>query len=427
MLEAGARQLEPQGAAVAIDVWSPLPFQQLPDAAFLREVPGGWRFHPQVVNHPHQVVPSERSPDEFRVVVVGGSTAAGDGLPFGEGPVDVATRTLAAQLPDREVRVLNLGRSGWSSNQVATVLEASIDRLDPDVVLAFLGNNERGDIVNVVAAEGAAGPVLRARWLRRRFALARLVEPLPPPPPDPDAPGPVLARRGEVPDRDRVEAYALRRLDRGLNRIHRTTSERGIGLVMTTMAVNWRYQRDREEHYFLARVPALGPVLLEAEAARATGNPDPALEARLVDWVRALPRSGLDAERAIVGAWIGQLTGATTPDAMIAALGSPVREGGEACVIADIRWHGGDRAAAATDYRACFGTQMYYRADDLTNERLRAIADRLEVPVVDLDREVREASEFGVPDYRWFKDYCHYNAAGAAFVGPLLAAGVAPR
>ncbi len=330
VIEGGVRLVEPPGAVVAADVWSPLPFQQLPDEDFLREVPGGWRFHPQVVNHAQQTVPAAKAPDELRVVVVGGSTAAGDGLPYGEGPVELAAAALAEALPDREVRVLNLGRSGFAANQVATVLDATIDRLAPDVVLAFLGNNERHDIANIVAAEGAAAPVLRARALRRHLAIARLVQPPPPPPPAPDAPAPEPARQWQIPDREAVERYALDRMERGLRRINRTATSRGVPMVMATMAVNWRYESP-------------------------TGRPGPCPEGNLVD---------------------------------------------------------------------CYPTQMYYRADHPTNDRLRGIARSLDVPLVDLDQVVQRAGQNGVPPSFWFSDYCHYSARGAPVVARWLAAAV---
>lgn len=462
-LELAARSLEPTDGSFLVDLYSPLPFQQIPDGDVLVAYDGGWTFAPGVIDHDAQAVPEARADRELRVLVVGGSAAAGGGMPLHANLTSVAERALAEALPERTVRVINLARSGYASGQVAAVVDRAIDRLVPDLVVAVIGNNERLEIANIATIEGAPKRVLRARELRRRSALARWIRPPRKPSVEATDAAPHPAARWEVPDRAGVEAYALDRLDRNLRRIAASTRRVGAEFAVATLAGNWRWEAYGHEWYFLGpdvvegalvreahlasqydgfheRVleaaqwlygePSIPELLVLSESRRALGEPDLEAEARLAAWVRERPPVDLDPSEALTAAWIGRLTGppgeaARRADSLSRAVGDEFRAGQEVCLTADLQWHAGDRERAAQGYRRCFLTQHYYRADADTNDRLRAVAESLGVPVVELEAAVIAHSPHGVPDFRWFHDYCHFNVRGSVLAGHVLAQAMA--
>lgn len=462
-LEGVARSAEAPGAAVRVDVASPLPFQQLPDADVLMEVSEGWTFHPLSINHHSQYVPRAKPADELRVLIIGGSTAAGDGLPRLAGPVAVAERALRDVAPGRRVRLINLGRSGYGSPQVASLVEATLERLDPDLIVTMMGNNERHDIANVVAREGEVGRVLRARELRRRFALARLLRPPLPSPVDPTAAAPDPARLWEIPDRSRVELYSESRFARGITRIAQAAEAHGVPVLVATMPVNWRYEDYGHEWFFFGdhvtesriaraghlaatyrgfddrvvqagaetwRTPTVGDQLVLAQARRRLGEPDAELEVGLATWAAGVGDADVESEPAVLAAWLRAFVDPggdprERADELVGSLATPLRRGGESCLVADIRWYSGDTDRARQAYSECFTSQHYYRADEAINVALRREAARHGFGIIELESSVRQASPSGVPDYTLFHDYCHYNARGAVLVGHLLAAEVA--
>jgi len=96
------------------------------------ELPGGWttRYY-NGTNREHRVPPKG---DAKRVILFGGSNTRG----FQHGKAQQAFDALAPG----EFEVINLGRSGYGSARVAIIFEQALERLDPDVMVIYMGHNE---------------------------------------------------------------------------------------------------------------------------------------------------------------------------------------------------------------------------------------------------------------------------------------------
>lgn len=106
---------------------------------------------------------AQRPEGALRVLVVGGSAAAGTPEPA-YGVAAMLEQQLRHALPGREVEVVNLALTAANSHVVLPVLEEAADRLEPDAVVIWTGNNE------VVGPYGAASPL--APMLASRRAIA---------------------------------------------------------------------------------------------------------------------------------------------------------------------------------------------------------------------------------------------------------------
>ncbi len=101
---------------------------------------------------PHQVttsgktrfaaVPVEKAAGEVRVVTLGASSVHGSNYLGGEAWPAVLGRRLGETLPDRTVRVVNLGTGGAVSDEVFFHAREAVDLLSPDLLVVSLGYND---------------------------------------------------------------------------------------------------------------------------------------------------------------------------------------------------------------------------------------------------------------------------------------------
>jgi len=465
LIEAGARVVEAvSGPAGPIEARSPCAFQQVPLEPRLDPLLGlsdtGHKIDPSWADNDHQVVHLPKPPRELRVVMLGGSALGGWGLPRQAQLTGIVERLLDDALPDRDVRVLNLGKTGWASPQLTYVFEQVADRLDPDLVVTVMGNNERMDLANAIALNGfEVDALLARREVLRRSALMRLIEPRP----DVtlEAPTPPMPQRWDLPMHDRIDAYAMPRLGRMVKRIRKAG---GAPMVVCSLPVNHRYHRGTREWWFVGEDAMHAEAYRTAHWAWSHGAPEAgaaAMTERLAEhpeeigarvlrgWFRK--RGGDDA-----GAWedFGDALGdlgvpEQLPERMLAAWATQGQLGVGAagvtvlpwieearsrpvehqlpCDVPDLLWYAGDPVAAAEEYEACLLQRFYYRADAVTNEGLRAAAAGAGADFYDLDADVRAASPDGVPSFETFYDYCHYTPRGNVLAGHLVAAAIAPK
>ncbi len=437
---------------------SQLSYQQIPDGDLLDPIEGfpdlvrperGLTDNPVVIEPPDD--------DELRVLVLGGSAVGGWSVSTAAAFPALLGDALEGARPGR-VTVLNFGRTGFASPQLAYVLEGTVDRIRPDVVVVVTGNNERHDLSFEAALRGGAGGVVARRELMRASALARLIrraagarEPL-------DEATAALDPPASPPDPERIGAYAAARLARSLRRIAAATSAAGAKLVVGTVAVNHRHRPVGHEWSFMDPAVWRDPAMRQAYFALQFGSPERGLralegrddlDATLIRGVlydaagsRAEADAALsviaaleespppDANRAIPWLWARRLLegpAASTADLAAAwhKLDGPPSSAAEACTHADLLWYAGDWEAARAAYDACRGEAFPYRADDLVNETVRRVATDVGATLVDLDALVRARSPHGVPGYELFYDYCHYTPRGNVLVGTALAGGVA--
>ncbi|MBF7072685.1 hypothetical protein ISG33_04640 [Glaciecola sp. MH2013] len=116
----------------------------------------------------------EKPSSGFRVVVQGGSTAAG--FPYGLGASIAGTleQRLKASLPGVHVEVLNTAMSAVNSYTLLDMADEIIEQ-EPDLVLIYAGHNEYLGILGVGSNFTAMGSSTTTRWYMRLKEL-RLVQ-----------------------------------------------------------------------------------------------------------------------------------------------------------------------------------------------------------------------------------------------------------
>jgi tetratricopeptide (TPR) repeat protein len=102
----------------------------------------GYRFFdPAVSRAPTPIlVPVDKASNEFRIVVLGESAAMGEPEPA-YGPSRMLEHGLAVQHPDKHVRVINAAMTAINSHVIVEIAR-DLGRLQPDVVILYIGNNE---------------------------------------------------------------------------------------------------------------------------------------------------------------------------------------------------------------------------------------------------------------------------------------------
>ena len=98
-------------------------------------------FSPPIARTPAPfVVKQRKDPDSLRIVVLGESAAQGDPVPpFG--PPRMLEFALRHMLPDARVEVINAAVTAINSHVIRGIAR-DLDKLKPDVVILYIGNNE---------------------------------------------------------------------------------------------------------------------------------------------------------------------------------------------------------------------------------------------------------------------------------------------
>jgi hypothetical protein len=243
-----------------------------------------------------QRVLDEKSADELRIVFLGGSALGGWGLPASATAVGIVERLLRKAAPDKKIRVLNLSRTGFGSAQLTWAFEQVAARLQPDLVVTVMGNNERLDVAAAVYARqddeaevdrltrtlpaggelAAVGTSIEHPFLRSlsaRSAVVRLLRAV-----DPgvvsgsgliaELPGvisgddQVMPSRDKLKHEDKINRFALERLNGTLASLQETARSVDAQLLVSTVPVNLRYNSSEHEWFFI------GPGLFRDEAYR---------------------------------------------------------------------------------------------------------------------------------------------------------------
>jgi lysophospholipase L1-like esterase len=309
---------------------------------------------------PVQQIPRDKPAHGYRVFLFGGSAAAGVG--FGPNARITAhlQRMLAARMPDRTVEVVDLAIAASSSNDARLLLQDVCERHEPDLVLVHSGNDE------FRAAHADRLAPLDAAFRRREADGAADVR---------DA-----ACRGGSENVDLSEAEIARTVDAHADNVERMVAaaeEHGVDIVLMTVASNWRW-RGRED---------------------------------------------LDA------GWLGELFG--TPGACTAA------EWPRAVELLDVRvaespplerheWlfkravareRMGQMNLARADYRAALAADpSRRRALEVMNDRVRAIAARRDVPLVDAVELLAARTATGILGFESFYDDVHLTPRGSVLL-----------
>ena len=469
-VEGAARLLEWASPLPPADARSALSFQQLPEGDLLEHtadadrivLTGSWLGADGLsVAHP-------KPPGELRVVLLGGSALEGWNAPRSATFAAMLERLLdGAAGPDQDVRVLNLGRNGYASAQLAWTFGQAAAALEPDLVVTVMGNNEKHDLVVGANLDGGSLDRLQREGLVfRASAFARRLRP-PLRFSEDQSTDWSLRDPWSLDDLDGVYALAEARLRRSLGSLADSAAAVGAPLVVSTVPVNQRFHIDSHEWaglmerdlfdldaYRLAHhanvfgppeagVAALSP-RLEAHpeelparlltAAFLVEGGDPEAAAPHLDAVRAalepLPDDQLDSRQRRQLAWALALA---DPEAARARVlpwveAVPVGEtGGDACLGADLLRSLGATDEARDAYATCHPYANFLRADPRINGMLAALPAEVGAESFDLAGTVASHAPGGVPGWELFLDYCHYTHLGNTLVAHLLAHELAPR
>lgn len=458
LLELAARGFEKIHPPEPVEARSPLAYQQLPPEKVAQTNIDGRDYFMAHSEWDWQLIPVHKKPKEIRVVLLGGSALAGLGFPRTGTFTCRAERLLDGSPSGPTVRLINLGRTGCASAQMAEIFVRSGEELAPDLVVTIMGNNEYLD----AAAHFSRGPevpkrVIKARWMERHLALARLFRPMMRAK-QPPASNPVLMGLPRTPE---VRKFVNNRLRQSLHKIHAETKRIGAKMLICTVPLNYRYQwgdvwsfagnfNNYPEALRIARwalaydcpekaVEPLRQLLAESPddtAARlilgvclhAAGR----IEAATVELERVRDKLMKDNriptrwnERSML-AWAIQLlkgeeTEKIADELLVAAEKEPssvIRDRG----LADLYYYlGRYDSAREWDTKNLIADTRPYRAYPETNETLMTTAAELGAASYDLAGRLAGLSSYGAPGFDFFYDYCHYNTPGHVVMAQLLA------
>ena len=124
----------------------------------------GWRLKPSSVTHlrwvsydytvtanslgfPGPEYPQEKPAHAFRILTIGDAFTSAEGVNTEQAWPRLLESALAAQMPDREVQVLNFGITGYGPNQYAAVIEAYAPTYEPDLIIIGFFVNDYQDVL----------------------------------------------------------------------------------------------------------------------------------------------------------------------------------------------------------------------------------------------------------------------------------------
>jgi len=130
-----------------------------------------WQFYSRKTNlRPNPfTVPAAKPADGLRIVILGESAAAGTpepGYNFGR----ILDRMLRQQFPGRPIEVINAAMRGVNSHILLPAARDCCARLQPDVVIVYMGNNE---VVGLYAPGPHSGRLTSFVHLLRAFQWVR--------------------------------------------------------------------------------------------------------------------------------------------------------------------------------------------------------------------------------------------------------------
>lgn len=313
-------------------------------------------------------VPEAKDPGEVRIVVLGESAAEGFPLPAFS-LARVLETVLKERNPGLNARVVSLAMTGIDSHQIRRLGRAAAERLDPDIVVIYAGNNE---------VIGPCGPAAAWAPFRRHLGLIRL--------------------QGWL--REWQLARALDRLSARGRAAGAPAAWRGL------------------DEFQAVRIAADDP-RLETMYGHFRRN--------LEDLVRDLDRRDIRVAVCTMGVNLTDWPPLGSEEGTAGAADPPggVRSAQAAYRRAEEQAAAGATAAAWTWYRrACDLDTVRFRADSRINGILRELGGRgpaERVRLVDVDRALHEGQGEPGADGRWFFEHVHLTLDGRVTVAGWIA------
>lgn len=351
------------------------------------------RFYPRAPDLAIDPIPFARvkPPGSYRIVVQGGSTAAG--FPFGRwgGLAGMLGDRLEAAFPDREIEVISTAMAAVNSYTLLDFSDEIID-VQPDAILVYAGHNEYLGILGVASALSSAGSrtATRLHIALRRLRLYQAAQgtigalragfgsPGREAAGDRGALMSLAAAGAKIPFGSDVDRRGALQLEANFRAMFEKYREAGIPVYVGSLVSNERDQRPF------------------------AGGPPP--DADPVAWRRLW--------QAFVQAAEGGHTGARRR-ALAALLAQDDRAADPWFELGRLEQEQGNAEAARQAYRnAKDRDALRFRAPEAFNERIRALAERDGVTLVDVQARFAAASPDGIVGGELMLEHLHPNAEG---------------
>jgi tetratricopeptide (TPR) repeat protein len=360
---------------------SPLLFQQLDDSRETLATEDGWVRWFRGTWY-------QAEPPGFRIIALGGSATEGDGVtPFAAFSNQLQRRLVRAG-PDRPVEVINMGRGGLGSRQVAKQLALGLDAFHPQLAVIYSGNNEFHEL----RALSYASPAYSANMERTRRRLHGLH---------------LYRALQHLLGRDRIEPFEP--LGPGLPPMHELPAFMG---PEDRALARQLYREHLQRMVGMARAAGVPLVLGTVADNRATWSDDPpgrslsAAEERAVSAVEALD----ELEQADEAAAIAEAAWPTLEDERaFFRIGQRLLRLGRA-----------ELARRFLDHAELIMLRPN-RSNNELREVVRAVAREEGVVLCDIAAALDERSELGVAGGDLFVDACHPSPEGHGHIAALLA------
>jgi lysophospholipase L1-like esterase len=340
---------------------------------------------------------TEKNPGALRLVVQGGSTAAGFPYGYGASLAGMLEQRLRREFPEREIEVVTTAMSAVNSWALLEFVP-EILALEPDAVLIYAGHNEFLGILGVGSAYTVAGSrtltrwVLQLRHLRLYRALEGLLAGAAPAAASADE-GALMARvaaERRIPLDSSMFEAGVAQFEGNLQTILARYRAAGVPVFIATLASNERDQPPFESE--------------EAESARAS------LEAAIQLLHDGRSREALGILEALAEANPGS--------ARIEFYRAQALAGSGRALEAAESW----RRARDLD-------QLRFRAPSVFNERLVELARAAGATLVDVEGAFRARSPFNAVGDEFMLEHLHPNIEGyfllaSQFHAALLSAGL---
>jgi tetratricopeptide (TPR) repeat protein len=361
-----------------------------------------WQFYSRKTNlRPNPfAVPAAKPMDGLRIVILGESAAAGTpepGYNFGR----ILDRMLRQQFPGRHLEVVNAAMRGVNSHILLPAARDCCARLQPDVVIVYMGNNE---VVGLYAPGPHSGRLtsfihlLRALQWVRSTRLGQLMEKSLAGLSHEDAPvdkqDELFFQQHRVAADDPRRSAVYNNFHANLADLCRSARRSGATVLLATVPVN------------LKDCPPFGS-LHRADIA----------EAALIRWQSAFD-SGVEAEAA------GDCAQAISRYHEAAALDDHFAE--LHFRLARCQFALGQFDEARREFAlACDWDALQFRADSRVNDLVRQVERQCQdggTRLVDAARVFAESApeDRGIPGDRFFNDHVHPNFEGDYLLAKTL-------
>ncbi len=352
---------------------------------------------------PYQSILAEKPDNGLRVFTFGGSATAGLGFSPNVTFARNLERMLVAAYPDRKVEVVNMGIVALAARQVYLLVQDACRNLDVDVAIVYSGNNEFLELHAEKYAASQGNLLTAARdWLFSTNLYRLLDRAVHGGPATPSLAEQQFSRADlQMTENELIAGIEVTPEEVGtildgyedsMERIARVAEDTHTPLVLMTVASNWEW-RGRED------LPA---AWLDDIVPPGSGDVTKRYRAAIDELTHRLATSPQDKRSELL------------------------------YMRAVAAEHTGDFAAARRDYRDAMNLDPHLRrALDAQADRVRRVAGRHGLPLVDVVEYLSGEARHGVVGFDDFYDYVHFTPRGAVLVAAatlrtLIGAGILP-